>query len=284
MKEIPQARIMQIAQIMSSPAVSVAPETSLDELMRIMDERRLRHLPVVSDDALVGLVCDRDVLAATGWLPERLREAFLDEPGRPRTAADLVVAPVMIASPEDDVMTLTVETVVQGTGCLPIVEDGRLVGIVTDIDLMRAYRDSCRREPESSLLDTTVEAHMTRSVRAIDVRGDLGEALRMMGELAIHHLPVVQAGNLVGMVSDRDLRRELGRGRKEDYPLTEVMTTATVSVGPRMRLSEAVGRMLDSQVSSLPVLRDDELIGILTSADVLDHCMTHLTAPGTGPG
>lgn len=273
---------MQIAKIMSSPAVSVAPETTLDELMRIMDSQHVRHLPVVSQGVLVGLVCDRDVLAATGWLPERTREVFLDEPGRPRTAADLVVAPVMTARPEDDVMTLTVESVVQGTGCLPVVDEGRLVGIVTDVDLMRAYRDSCRREPESSLLDTTVEAHMTRSVRAIDCRGDLGEALRMMRELSVHHLPVVQAGNLVGMVSDRDVRREFGRGRKEDYPLTEVMTTSPVWVGPRMRLSEAVGRMLDAEVSSLPVLRDDELVGILTCVDVLDHCMTHLTAPGTG--
>lgn len=273
---------MQISKIMSSPAVSVPPEASLDELMRIMDEKRLRHLPVVSDGVLVGLVCDRDVLAATGWLPERLREVWLDDPDRPRTAADLVVSPVMTARPEDDVMTLTVETVVQGTGCLPVLEDGRLVGIVTDIDLMRAYRDSCRREPESSLLDTTVEAHMTRSVRAIECRGDLGQALRMMQELGVHHLPVVQAGNLVGMVSDRDVRRELGRGRKKDYPLTEVMTTDPVWAGPRMRLSEAVGRMLEAEVSSLPVLRDDELVGILTSADVLDHCMTHLSAPRSG--
>lgn len=267
---------MNIAEIMSSPATSVEPGTSIDEVIRLMDELGVRHLPVVEDGRLVGLISDRDVLESTGWLPDRLRVPFLDRPGAPRTAADIARSPVMSARPDDSVMTLSVEAVVQGVGALPVVDHGKVVGVVTELDLMRTFRHRCLRTPDGAHLDSTVERHMTRSVRAIDHRATLGEALRTMREMNVRHLPVVQAGHLVGVVSDRDLRRELGRGRHPDYPLTEVMTAAPATASPTTRLSEAIGSMIDKHISSLPVLRDEELVGILTALDVLEHCMSHL--------
>jgi len=267
---------MRIAELMSTPVTSIAPEASLDDVIHLMDERGVRHLPVVEGERLVGLISDRDVLEATGWLPERLRSAFLADRGGPSTAGEVARLPVMTARPNDSIMALTVEAVVQGMGCLPVLDGERLVGIVTETDLMRAYREACRRATDGALLDSTVERHMTRSVRAIEHGATLGEALRAMREMHVRHLPIVQAGNLIGVVSDRDLRRELGRGRREDYPLAEAMSTTPTVAAPKMRLSEAVGRMLDAHISSLPVLQDDELVGILTALDVLDHCMSHL--------
>ena len=275
---------MRIAELMSTPVTVIAPEASLDDVIHLMDERGVRHLPVVEGGRLVGLICDRDVLEATGWLPERLRSAFLADRRGPQTAGEVARVPVMTARPGDSIMALTVEAVVQGMGCLPVLDGDHLVGIVTETDLMRAYRDACRRTPDGALLDSTVEQHMTRSVRAIEHGASLGEALRAMREMHVRHLPVVQAGNLIGVVSDRDLRRELGRGRREDYPLAEAMSSTPTVATPKMRLSEAVGRMLDARISSLPVLQDDELVGILTALDALDHCMSHLGSPAGSGG
>lgn len=270
---------MELQQIMSRPAVTAEPESSLDDLIQMMEATRVRHLPIVARDRFLGLVTDRALLEATGWLPERVRETFEDIVRRPRYASDIMMSPVMNARPTDDVMILTVESFVQGTGCLPILSGHELIGLVTEIDLMRAFQSDCGPRGYGQDMDTTVDRLMTRSVRALEVRGTLGDVVATLADTSFRHLPVVQAGHLVGMISDRDIRRELGRCRRGDYPVSEMMTPDPFTVRPRTPLSEAVQVMIDKRIDSLPVTLCDELVGILTCRDVLDYCMNHQVAP-----
>lgn len=270
---------MFVKGIMTSPVVRIGPDTTIHAAVRLMDDCEVRHLPVVADEKLVGIVSDRDLLRATGWLPLRMRAISAGSNDRDRVVSDLMHTGVMTVSPEDSVVTVAIEAVVQGIGCLPVIDDDEVVGIVTEFDLMKAFLDACSAGSHLADLDPTVERYMTRGVRAIDMHGTLGLARSILGELAVRHLPVVSAGRLVGLVSDRDLRRAEGRGRTEDFPIDEVMSTDTISVDPGTRLSVAVHEMVQHKIGSLPVLWDDELIGILTTTDILDHCMNHLREP-----
>jgi len=105
-------------------------------------------------------------------------------------------------------------------------------------------------------------------------------ARALMQQCRIRHLPIVEEGRLVGMVSDRDLRlvlpspaTSLAAGELH-YLLTkltvgEIMTRFVMAVSPECPVPEAIGRMLGHKIGALPVVENRQVVGILTRTDVL---------------
>ncbi len=130
---------MTVAKIMSRTPVMVEPQVPLREIYRLMAEHGIRHIPVVSSDGLVGIISDRDV-----------REA-LPSPTDPGEATDFAAAMDRILVWEvmaEEVVTVTSTTPLpqaahllagRKIGCLPVLEAGRLVGIVTETDMLQAF-------------------------------------------------------------------------------------------------------------------------------------------------
>ena len=87
----------------------------------------------------------------------------------------------------------------QQTGSLVITEDGRLAGIITERDLLRAV--ALGADPDK----TTVDDAMTTEVYTVPPEMPLQDAAREMATRWIRHLPVVEAGKLLGVVSMRDV-------------------------------------------------------------------------------
>lgn len=87
----------------------------------------------------------------------------------------------------------------QQTGSVLILEDDTLVGIVTERDLMRAVAQGL------DVATTTLAEVMSKDVVVVGARTTLHEAARMMAASWIRHLPVVEDGQLLGVVSQRDL-------------------------------------------------------------------------------
>jgi acetoin utilization protein AcuB len=123
---------------------------------------------------------------------------------------------------------------------------------------------------------------MTVNPVTVIPQASIAEVWDLMRELEIRHLPVVEGGALVGMLSDRDLahldmtrlltvegadalRREL------TTPVVNVMSSDVVFVEPDTALSEVVGFLLETRVGALPVVEPDtrEVVGIVSYIDVL---------------
>ncbi len=275
---------MQVSELMTRKPFTLPPTASLDEAMQLMEERQLRHLPLVEGERLVGIISDRDLLEATGWLPARIREVYQDPATdqRARTLAELAHTGVRTIAPEDTVVTAAVELVASRIGCLPVLEGDRLVGILTDTDLIAAYADACRAGVISGAADPPISTRMTRFARSLTSEATLAEALELMRSMDVRHLPVVQDLRVVGMVSDRDLRRARGSHRSEDTAIGEIMSVQVVTIEPEKPISCAADLILVRRIGALPVVDDDRLIGILTSTDLLDHCLEALCDPGGG--
>lgn len=123
---------------------------------------------------------------------------------------------------------------------------------------------------------------MTRNPAVAGPESSIADVWELMRELGVRHVPIVERGVLVGMVSDRDLgpanlmtvlrldgpavlRDELAR------PVATVMSPDVITVGEESDLAEAIGLLVEHKVGALPVVRPDtrQLVGILSYIDVL---------------
>jgi len=123
-----------------------------------------------------------------------------------------------------------------------------------------------------------VDEVMTREPTTVSSRVSIGEALSTLKEVDARHLPVVDGGELVGILSDRDLleARNLLDDPDADTSVLEravsaYMSTDVASVNPETELTEAVDIMLERRVGALPVLEGETetLVGIVSYVDVL---------------
>lgn len=262
---------MEVARFMTRDPLTVEPGDSLRAALDLMDEHRVRHLPVVRGERLVGVVSDRDLLEATGGsVPSD--DARLDGT---RVESVMQTQPAYV-NPEDSVVTVSVEVALRAIGCLPVVDRERLVGIVTEFDLLELLTAASRDGALSGEVDPPVRTRMTPGVRTLEESDSLGDALAHRAELEIRHLPVLSEGRLVGMVSDRDLRRAKGQGLPDSSPIEDLMAHGVCSLPPDAPLSQAAALMTERKISAIPVLEEERLVGILTTSDVLDHCINTL--------
>jgi acetoin utilization protein AcuB len=169
-----------------------------------------------------------------------------------------------------------------GTGA----DQTRAVGVEPAMSA-RARRPAADHAPPTWIAAMPVERWMQRPVVTIALDTPVREAVRLMRERGIRHLPVLDAqGRLVGIVTDRDLRHvtfdvALGRVRADsedggDVPVREVMTWGVVTIGPTADLRAAIGVMRERRLGALPVAEAGHLVGILTERDLLDALQTLL--------
>ncbi|MDH3616058.1 MAG: CBS domain-containing protein [Gammaproteobacteria bacterium] len=125
--------MFSIEAIMSTNLITVAPSATLAEARALMHDNRIHHIPVLDDDRMVGLVTLTNVLAAT--------DSFLRDPKNRIHANEIPVEDAMVT----DVATVDVHASLRHAalfiekhkiGCLPVMDDDKLVGIITDTDFV----------------------------------------------------------------------------------------------------------------------------------------------------
>ncbi len=111
---------------------------------------------------------------------------------------------------------------------------------------------------------------MTGNVRTVTSETSVRDVSVLMREGDIGAVPVVDAGKLVGIVTDRDIVvRVVAEGNPASTPVAEAMTGEVFSVGPDDFVFEAIRLMGDKQVRRVPVVEPSgELVGIIAMADV----------------
>ena len=127
--------MLLVRDSMTREVVTVGSETTAAEALALCREKGIRHLPVLEGGWLVGMISDRDLRSATPALGDPDRAEALER----IRVADEMAKEVATVRPEDPIEEAAIEMYERKIGCLPVVDDDDLVGIVTSSDVMRAF-------------------------------------------------------------------------------------------------------------------------------------------------
>lgn len=258
-----------VKEIMRPARWTIRPDDSLGRAEQIMSRRRIHQLLVVDDGALAGLVSERDVLdyraerkTEDDWWRAPVRRAM--EPAPPATSPDETVATAidrLTRSPVD---------------VLPVVEHGFLIGQISAADLFEAEP----RPPEPAAGPVTVADAMSEPAVSVAPTDSLREAAKLMVDHQVRHLPVVEDGEVIGMLSDRDIRTLAGDPVRfatsrddaavRERSVREAMVSTALTVHPSRPLSDLVQELIDEKIGAVPVVdMDGKLVGIVSYIDAL---------------
>jgi CBS domain-containing protein len=131
---------MQVREIMAKDIEVVDRNDNLRTVEERMAAKHLRHFPVLEQGEIVGVVTQRDLFkaamsSAMGY-GEKAQQAYLQSV----RVKEIMVYPVITVSPDTSVAAAADMMLNKGIGCLPVVDNQQLVGIVTKTDLLRCLR------------------------------------------------------------------------------------------------------------------------------------------------
>ncbi len=199
---------MLIQEVMNKNIITISSDTKLKDAFELMNLKSIRHLPVVDGGKLVGVVTDRDLRLATS----RLAKKSFD----PETAVKEIMShPVQFTHPSDPIEIATQIMREFKIGCMPVVENSQLVGIVTITDLLDALLLLTGIHQPSGRLD----------VRLSNKTGELARLTAIIAERKVNVHSI-----LTYPEKDRSVRLVLRVGTIEIKSLAEALCNAGFQV------------------------------------------------------
>jgi CBS-domain-containing membrane protein len=163
---------MRISDLMTTDVITVGPDTSLKEAARRMLEAGVSGLPVTdADDNLLGIITEADFVASEAERRVKERAGLLrfftgqhDLPDHELKVGDVMTTELIVISPDEDHADAARLMERERVKRLPVVDDGKLVGLVSRTDMLRAFT-----RPDQEIIDE-INDHVMREVLWIDPR------------------------------------------------------------------------------------------------------------------
>ncbi|HSI66833.1 MAG TPA: acetoin utilization AcuB family protein [Planococcus sp. (in: firmicutes)] len=126
---------MLVEEIMKTEVHTLRSDQTVQDVLNLFEEKRIRHVPIMENDKVVGIVTDRDLKDA---LPSRFTVSPKGEPYKKKIEEIMTRNPVT-SHPLDFVEEVALLFYDQKIGCLPVISNNKLVGILTETDLLYTF-------------------------------------------------------------------------------------------------------------------------------------------------
>jgi acetoin utilization protein AcuB len=138
----PKESPMRVQDLMTRALITVGPDTSVTEARSLMAKRRIRHLLVTERERLLGMVTDRDIRLNVASPATSLSVWELNFLIAKLTVGEVMTKAVLIVDPARDARDAARIMLDHRIGALPVLDGDKLVGILTETDLVRAFAES----------------------------------------------------------------------------------------------------------------------------------------------
>jgi acetoin utilization protein AcuB len=133
---------MRVKDLIGRSPIFVGPDTTVLEARQLMQERRIRHLLVMEDDRLVGIVTDRDIRLNLPSPATTLSVWEINYLIARLTVGEVMTKTVIIVEPDRSAREAAYLLLSEKIGALPVVDGGRVIGLVTESDFVLAFAES----------------------------------------------------------------------------------------------------------------------------------------------
>lgn len=259
---------MNLTIITRRPLVTLTVNDHCRRAAELMNEHHIRHLPVLDGETAVGMVSERDLLAAIGWWGNSPKHP--DDPisdwAEQLPVVEIMSTPLCCVAPDAPVDKAARLMLSKKISAVALVGASRLLGIVTETDYLHCLAiDAWQRH--------TVATHMTAHVFQVSPQEPIRTAWQLMREKHIRHLVVTEHERLRGILSDRDLLAGISWDASGPDGICDsvghIMSTRIATIAPEATLAMAAQRMIEWKIGALPVTNHDLLVGIITETDLL---------------
>ena len=244
---------LKVADAMSKDVATISSDQTVLSAAKVMTDKNISCILVKDNGNITGIVTETDLLKRTVIEARDLQNTKISE---------IMSSPVESVSPNLSVLDASEIMDKKGIKRLPIFEDDRLVGIVTQTDLIRVLM------PYGIWID--ISAIMSRDTLGIQKHATVTEAAKIMAARNVSSVVIMDDNNVVGIFTERDLfKRVIAQAIHPDrICVGEVMSSPVVIITPDTSVFSASVAMEKLHIRKLVVMEDKQLYGVLSQTDI----------------
>jgi CBS domain-containing protein len=254
---------MTVEEIMTKKVISVNKNRKLSDAVSLMEKKRISRIVVTADGEFCGMLTEKDIADHIG--SSRHGESSPSS----LHISTAMKSPVISVEKEVSIKKAANTMLKEGISSISVLDEGKLVGIVTKTDIVRTLADS-----EEGLEDI-----MKGSVVTVSENDRIVHARRLMLDRKIGRVVAVEEGNVVGILTGMDAARAFfafkqatdkgHSSRIRNLVVKDAMTPKVITLDIKANVKDAIKIMLKKKFSGIPLTREGKLAGIVTKTDML---------------
>jgi len=254
---------LKVKEVMTKDIIAVDKDVNLKYVLKIMKKNDITKIPVLEDKKLVGMVTDNIIAYKLGSIRKK------GVPPSRLHASSVTDKNVDCIKEDTELKEILKKVGKPGPTMLCVTDNKKLLGVITKADLLPLVNSKKK-----------VKTIMRKKIFTVSPDDRVIHARRIMIDEDIARIPVVEEGEVVGIISDTEIAFALAK-LKRLYPIgkqkhrldkllvKDAMKIPVITIDSNKKIKEAAHIMIENEVGALPIVQDDKLIGIISRTDLL---------------
>ncbi len=244
---------LNVGDVMSKEVAAISPEEIVISAAKIMSDSKISCLVIMDQGNVIGIITETDVLRRVAKKGKDIYQVKLGK---------IMSSPVESVPSDLSVLEASKIMGAKRIKRLPIIDEGKLVGIVTQTDLVRALT--------SYGLWRDVSEIMSRNIAGIQMHASVAEAAEIMTSHSISCIMVMDGGDVAGVLTEKDMLGRVVALQRDpvDTRMEEVMSFPVTCVPSNLSVFSASRIMEEMNIRRLVIMKDKRLCGVVTQTDI----------------